>query len=71
MGYYVYLSKVSGEARIHYGQCPQCNHGYGSQEMPAKPETGKWLGPFSSYLNAETAAEEAEARVLDCVDCMP
>jgi hypothetical protein len=71
MGYYVCLSKASGEARIHYGHCLQCNHGFGSQESPPKLETGKWIGPFSSYSNAEAAAEENEARVLDCVDCMP
>ncbi|MBI5118637.1 hypothetical protein HZA56_19380 [Candidatus Poribacteria bacterium] len=71
MGYYVHLSKASGEARIHYGNCPQCNHGFGSQYTPEKLEAGKWLGPFSSYSNAEAAAEETEARVLDCVDCMP
>lgn len=71
MGYYIYYSKACGEARIHYGDCPYCRHGYFGRDSSGKTESGEWLGPFKSYHDAETAAEKKEAEVSNCADCMP
>ncbi len=69
MGYYIHYKQAIGEAQIHSGDCPHCRHGYVPDEDPRKK--GKWLGPFASYHEAEHAAAETRAQVLDCVDCMP
>ncbi len=71
MGYYIYYSKKFREARIHYGHCPQCNHGYVVEETITPRQNGKWLGPFSSYREAEIAAGRAKAEVVVCSQCMP
>jgi hypothetical protein len=69
MGYYIYYRSAFGEAQIHYGDCPHCKHGYVSEKNAEKK--GEWLGPFSSYHDAENAAEKNKAVVLDCEHCMP
>ncbi|RJP21652.1 MAG: hypothetical protein C4520_09445 [Candidatus Abyssobacteria bacterium SURF_5] len=72
MGYYIFHNKTVGEAQIHYGDCPHCRHGYGrTEEAEVEPKGGEWLGPFSSYHDAEMAAGKARAHVRDCVECMP
>jgi len=69
MGYYIYYSQTVGEARIHSGDCPDCKHGFVFTE--ASEQKGEWLGPFSSYHDAESAAEKTKADVHACAQCMP
>ncbi len=69
MGYYIHYNETCGEARIHSGNCPQCNHGYASEDLPEQAP-GKWIGPFNSYHSAEMEAVKANAEVLDCKHCI-
>ena len=70
MGYYIYYSKKFREARIHYGHCPRCKHGYAVDEATEAEPNGEWLGPYNSYRAAEVAAKQVKAEVLDCAHCM-
>jgi hypothetical protein len=71
MGYYILHDKASGQAQIHYGDCPECRHGYRSSEKQETARKEEWLGPFNSYHDAESAAVKTEANVLDCSQCIP
>ncbi|RJP64431.1 MAG: hypothetical protein C4532_19250 [Candidatus Abyssobacteria bacterium SURF_17] len=68
MGYYVFQNRADGWVEVHYADCPHCNHGFARPEG-TDPARSEWLGPFTSYLTAESAAKETRAHVKDCENC--
>jgi hypothetical protein len=68
MGYYIFQNKADGWVKVHYADCPHCKHGYARPEE-GKSASGEWLGPFTSYSIAETAAKKTQAHVKNCENC--
>ena len=66
--YYVYVNwhARGNRIRIHTGPCGHCKYGKG-QAGGTDPDRGKWLGPFDSIPEAESAAGSG-ARKCKCVN---
>ena len=69
--YWIYQSLNHKQARVHKGDCPNCNHGNGSVRGSSN-KYGRWHGP---YADRTEAFRKANALDLDgvrgCNACSP
>ena len=75
MSFYVSHMTPHKRARIHKGECPDCNFGQG---QPGQDKTGSgatgWNGPFESLGAAEDFMQKTFPRFTDtgkCARCKP
>ena len=70
MSYHVYENWTVHKAKIHFSECPDCNHGSGKQPVDSG-KNGRWLGPFPTYEAAQAEAEATGQPISDCGNCNP
>jgi len=71
MGYCVYENYPTDKARIHFGHCPYAASN-GAEDCPRPPTPrGRWHGPFDTFEEALTRAQETGRQVSTCRHCRP
>lgn len=68
---WVYDNWTTDRARVHRGDCADCNHGRGKMARPSA-QHGRWRGPFYDREEAfEFARGLTRSEVVACSKCKP
>jgi hypothetical protein len=65
--FWTYQNWVGNIAQVHHESCADCEGGPEAQGVESK-QTGKWLGPFERYLDAQRASTLV---TTPCERCSP